>query len=58
MRTIITYARERLCKVMFPDSKIAGRFSCGRTKTITIVTHTLAPAANALVTEACVKGLF
>ena len=48
----------KLCKVMFPDSKIAGRFSCGRTKTTAIVTHTLAPAANALVTEACVKGPF
>ena len=48
----------KLCKVMFPDSKIAGRFSCSRTKTTAIVTHTLAPAANALVTEACVKGLF
>ena len=48
----------KLCKVMFPDSQIAQHFSCGRTKTKAIVTHTLAPAVNALVTEACVKGPF
>ena len=48
----------KLCKAMFPDSQIAQRYSCGRTKTTAIVCHALAPAANSLVTEACVKGPF
>ena len=43
---------------MFPDSQIAQHFSCGRTKTKAIITHALAPAVNALVAEACVKGPF
>ena len=29
----------KLCKVMFPDSKVAESFSCGRTKTTALVTH-------------------
>ena len=32
----------RLCKVMFPDSKIAQGFASGRTKTTAIVKHALA----------------
>jgi hypothetical protein len=34
----------KLCKVMFPDSEIAKKFSSGRTKTTAIVKHALAPA--------------
>ena len=48
----------KLCKVMFPDSQIAASYSCGRTKTRAIVSHTLAPAANASVSEACKNGPF
>ena len=33
----------RLCKVLFPDSKIAEGFCCGRTKATTIVKCALAP---------------
>ena len=33
----------KLCKSMFPDSRIALKFSCGRTKTTQIVKHSLAP---------------
>ena len=33
----------KLCKVMFPDSKIATKFSCGRTKATQIVKRALAP---------------
>lgn len=47
----------KLSKVMFPDSQIAKNFSCGRTKTKAIVTHALAPAADSLVREACVRAL-
>ena len=31
----------KLCKVMFPDSKIAKGFSCGRTKTTALVKYAL-----------------
>ena len=34
----------RLCKQMFPDSKIAKKFTCGRTKTTMIVKNAIAPA--------------
>ncbi|XP_052072307.1 uncharacterized protein LOC127710472 [Mytilus californianus] len=34
----------KLCKVMFPDSKIATKFACGRTKATQIVKRSLAPA--------------
>ncbi|CAC5399070.1 unnamed protein product [Mytilus coruscus] len=34
----------KICKVMFPDSKIATKFSCGRTKTTQIVKRSLAPS--------------
>ena len=43
----------KLCKVMFPDSKIAGEYSSGRTKTTSIVKHALAPALNSQVVEQC-----
>ncbi|CAC5375019.1 unnamed protein product [Mytilus coruscus] len=33
----------KLCKVMFPDSKIATKFACGRTKATQIVKRSLAP---------------
>ena len=45
-------------KVMFPDSPIAQRYSCSRTKTKAIVTHALAPAANSPVAEACANQPF
>ena len=43
----------KLCKVMFPDSKIALGFASGRTKTTAIVKYALAPALNAQVIEEC-----
>ena len=45
----------KLCKVMFPDSKVAESFSCGRMKTTALVTHALAPSANDAVISACRK---
>lgn len=36
----------KLCKVMFPDSKIALKFSSGRTKTTQIIKRSLAPALH------------
>ena len=35
-----------LVPVIFPDSKIAAKFACARTKTAALITHALAPAAN------------
>ena len=43
----------KLCKHMFPDSKIAQEYSCGRTKTTAIITHALAPAAERSVADVC-----
>ena len=48
----------KLCKKMFPDSKVADKFSCGRTKTRSIIFHTLAPAVNADVAHACTTNPF
>ena len=48
----------KLCKLMFPDSQIAQRYACGKTKTKAIVSHALAPTVNARVNEACVQGPF
>ena len=48
----------KLCKEMFPDSKIAKEYSCCRTKTTAIVTHALAPAADKTVTDYCKSGPF
>ena len=48
----------KLCKVMFPDSKVAEGFSCGRTKTTAIVKFALAPALNADVIKECQTSLF
>lgn len=36
----------KLCKSMFPDSKIATKFSCGRTKTTQIVKRSLSPSLH------------
>ena len=43
----------KLCSVMFPDSKVAAEFSFARTKTAALVTHTLAPEVNEPVVKAC-----
>ena len=48
----------KLCKKMFPDSKIAEGFTCGRTKTTAIVKCALAPALNAEVIAECQKSPF
>ena len=48
----------KLCKVMFPDSKVAEGFSCGRTKTTAIVKFALAPALNADVIKKCQTSPF
>ena len=47
-----------LCKVMFPDSDVANKFSSGRTKTTALVKHALAPAFNDNVIEACQRSPF
>ena len=38
---------------MFPDSNIAEKFSCARTKTTALVAHALAPSAEEDVVAAC-----
>ena len=43
----------KLCKKMFPDSKIAQKFSCGRTKASQIVKRAIAPCINKRVVEIC-----
>ena len=43
----------RLCPVMFPDSKIAAGFACARTKTAALITHALAPAIDEPLVKAC-----
>ena len=48
----------KLCKVMFPDSKIAQGFACGRTKTTAIVKHALAPVFNNEVVQSCCTSPF
>ena len=48
----------KLCKVMFPDSEIAKKFSSGRTKTTAIVKHALAPVLNADVITSCQSSPF
>ena len=48
----------KLCKVMFPDSKVAESFSCARTKTTALITHALAPSAEEAVVSACQKQPF
>ena len=47
-----------LCKKMFPDSKIAAKYSSARTKTTALVTHAMAPAADDAVTKACASQPF
>ena len=46
----------KLCSVMFPDSKIAVEFVCARTKAL--VTRALAPAVNEPVIKACQEQSF
>ena len=48
----------KLCKVMFPDSKIAQGFSCCRTKTTAIVKYALAPTINNEVIQSCCTSPF
>ena len=48
----------KLCKKMFSDSKVADKFSCGRTKTRSIISHALAPAVNADVVHAYTTNPF
>jgi len=48
----------KLCSVIFPDSKIAAEFACTRTKTAALVTHALAPAVNEPVIKACQEQPF
>lgn len=43
----------RLCKVMFPDSKVADSFSCAHVKTSVVITHALAPNLEEAVVSAC-----
>lgn len=46
----------QLCKVMFPDSKIAQGFQCGRMKTKAIITHALSPKVSNEFNAACQKS--
>ncbi len=48
----------KLCKVMFPDSKIASEYSSGRTKATAIVKHALAPTLNLEVVDQCISSPF
>ncbi|WAR23448.1 hypothetical protein MAR_037117 [Mya arenaria] len=47
-----------LVKVMFPDSEIAKKFLCRRTKWTNIVTKALAPVADTQVTRLCRNNKF
>ena len=49
---------KKLCKKMFPDSKIAEGFACGATKSQAIIKNALAPALNENVIEACASSPF
>ena len=46
----------RLCKQMFPDSKIAKKFSCGQTKMTMIVKYAIAPALEEELVKDCKTG--
>ena len=48
----------KVCKVMFPDSKIALGYASGRTKTAAIIKHALAPAVNSEVIHNCQTSPF
>ena len=48
----------RLCKKMFPDSKITKKFSCGRTKKMMIVKNAIAPALEEELVKQCKTGPF
>ena len=47
-----------LCSIMFHDSKIAAKLACARTKTATLITHALAPAANERIIKALSRQPF
>ena len=48
----------KLCKVMFPDSRIANEFACGRTKSTAIMKHALGDKLNAEVIKTCQSSPF
>ena len=48
----------KLCKVMFQDSQIAGKFSCVCRKMTVLVTHALVPDAKEVVLAACRTQVF
>ena len=48
----------QLCKVMFPDSDIASKFSSKRTKTTHMINGAIAPVFNKKVTSLCKKEKF
>ena len=48
----------RLCPVMFPDSKIVAGFACARTKTAALITHALAPTIDEPLVKACQEQPF
>ena len=47
-----------LCQHMFPDSEIAKKFACRRTKTTHIVNWAITPSFDSKVTEACENEKF
>ena len=48
----------RLMPVMFPDSEIAKKFACGRTKTANIINHSVAPEISETVVSLCKNNKF
>ena len=52
------FTRLRLCKQMFPDSKIAKKFSCGRTKITMIIKNAIARALEEELVKQCKTGPF
>lgn len=43
----------KICKQMFPDSDIAKKFACGKTKTTQIIKRALAPSCDKTVEQLC-----
>ena len=48
----------KLCKSMFPDSKIAQKFACSRTKTTAIIKKALSPIFSDEVVQTCHTSRF
>ena len=48
----------KLCRKIFPDSKITEQYFSARTKTTAIVTHAMGPAADSVVNKACATQPF